>query len=336
LTALSLGSVYGGVARMRRSWYERHPYARRRLSRPVVSIGNLRVGGTGKTPVVSALAKLLLSMGHRPAVLSRGYGRLVKNDGVTVVSDGTRVRVGVEVSGDEPQMLATALPGVPVLVSTDRHLAGRLAEQHFAVSVHLLDDGFQHLALARDVELLLLSPADLDEGVLPSGRLRESLHAARVADAVLVPGSQEDATRVARAVNVGTAFALRARYAPLHWSDDGTELPAGPHRLVAVSAIARPERFFDALTGLGHEVAGRLAFRDHHWFTAADLQRAAEMAVQARAHCVVTTAKDAVRLAAGTQWAVLPMELAIEPAADFAAWLAGRVGLPPAMGESRP
>jgi tetraacyldisaccharide 4'-kinase len=325
LTAFPLGSVYGGVARMRRSWYERHPDARRRLGRPVVSVGNLRVGGTGKTPVVAALARLLASMGHRPAVLSRGYARRGKSDGVIVVSDGARTRTSVEESGDEPQMLARQLPGVPVLVSADRYLAGRLAEHHFGVSVHILDDGFQHLRLARDVELLLLSASDLDEPVLPAGRLREPLPAARVADAVLVHGSTDEAVRVARGAGVNAAFAVTTTYAPLRWPDDDTELPAGPHRVLAVSGIAHPDRFFDALTAVGHDVAGRLAFRDHHWFTAADLQRAAAMAVQVSAPCVVTTAKDVVRLPAGTRWAVLPMEVTIEPASDFAAWLGSRL-----------
>jgi tetraacyldisaccharide 4'-kinase len=326
LSALSLGTLYGRIARARRSWYERYPHARRQLERPVISVGNLRVGGTGKTPVVAALARLLTTMGHTPAVLSRGYARRVQDDGVVVVSDGAGVRVGVDASGDEPQMLARALPGVLVLVSPDRYLAGRLAESRLGATVHLLDDGFQHLRLARSVELLLLSAADLEEAVLPSGALREPADATRLADAVLVHGSEEEAARVAAAAGVSTAFALSTHYTPLRWSDDGAELPAVPHRVVAVAAIGRPERFFDALASLGHDVVDRIAFRDHHWFTPADLQRAANAAAKAGPGCVVvTTEKDAVRLPASTRWAVLPMEVGIGPAEGFASWLRARV-----------
>ena len=325
MTAFSLGTVYGGVARARRSWYERHPHARRRLAQPVVSVGNLRVGGTGKTPVVAAVARLLLAMGHRPAVLSRGYARKVTRDGVVVVSDGQQVRVGVEEAGDEPLMLARALPGVPVLVSPDRYLAGRLAEERLGASVHVLDDGFQHLALARSADLVLLSAADLDEPVLPSGRLRESPHAARAADAVLVRGTAQEAIQIARAVDVGVAFGVTTRYGPLRWTDDGSEVPAGTRRVLVVAGIARPERFVEALAAAGYDLAGRLTFRDHHWFTATDLRRAEKMAAKAGAHCIATTAKDAVRLPPGTRWAMLPMDVWIEPEDDFIDWLGSRL-----------
>src|SRR5687768_14277849 len=163
----------------RRAWYARHPEARRRLSSPVISVGNLAVGGSGKTPVVAMLARWLVSRGERPAILTRGYGRRHAADGVLVVSDRDRVIEPVARSGDEPQMLARALAGVPVLVSSNRYLAGRLAEGRFDCTVHLLDDGFQHFALERDVDLLLVSRDDLDDTVLPGGRLREPLEAAR-------------------------------------------------------------------------------------------------------------------------------------------------------------
>ena len=133
------------------------PSRRRRLSQPVVSVGNLRVGGSGKTPIVAHIARLLLERGERPAILTRGYARRCRPDGVTVVSDGTTILAGIESAGDEPLMLARALPGVPVLVGANRYLSGRLAEERFGATVHLLDDGFQHLELARDVDLLLVS-----------------------------------------------------------------------------------------------------------------------------------------------------------------------------------
>ncbi len=207
--------MYGHVARLRRSWYERHPLASRSLDSPVISVGNLVVGGSGKTPVVAAIARLLLEAGHRPAILTRGYGRRRSVEGVVVVSDGETILAPVDLSGDEPQMLARALPRVPVLVAADRYLAGRLAERQFGATVMVLDDGFQHLGLARDVDLLLVAPGDLDERVLPSGRLREPLTAGRAADAVLVSGSGDDAARVAEALGVGTAFTVTRRYGDL-------------------------------------------------------------------------------------------------------------------------
>ena len=164
-----LSGAYGRAARLRRAWYGGRPRRIRQLAQPVISVGNLTVGGSGKTPVVAALARLLIAVGERPAILTRGYGRRRGADGVVVVSSGHEVLVPTLQSGDEPQMLARALPGVPVLVSGDRHLAGRLAERTFGCTVHLLDDGFQHVQLARDVDLLVISTADLDERLLPWG-----------------------------------------------------------------------------------------------------------------------------------------------------------------------
>jgi len=322
-----LSAVYGRAARLRRSWYARHPDAVRCLERPVVSVGNLVVGGSGKTPVVAAIATLLLESGHRPAILSRGYGRRRPSERVVVVSDGARIMAAVDESGDEPQMLARALPGVPVLVSPDRYLAGRLAEVHLACTVHLLDDGFQHLQLARGTDLVIVSPGDLDDRVLPSGRLREPADAGRMADAVLVPGSAEDAARVASQLGVRAAFSFTRRYGALKALDSRDTIPASGAgtRVLAVAGIARPERFFSAVRGEGWDVVGEMRFHDHHWFTRRDLDAIRRAAEDARAAFVITTEKDAVRVGEQTRWASLPLNVVIEPAAAFADWLTGRV-----------
>ena len=194
-----LGAVYGRVADLRRQWYARHPERRRTLGVPVISVGNLVVGGSGKTPVTAALAQLLLKSGERPAILSRGYRRRTRPDDVVVVSDGASVLASVRESGDEPQMLARSLHGVPVVVCARRYRAGELAVSRFGSTVLVLDDGFQHLELARDVDLLIVSPDDLHEQVLPAGSLREPLDAGRMADAVLVPAAADEAQRVAKA-----------------------------------------------------------------------------------------------------------------------------------------
>jgi tetraacyldisaccharide 4'-kinase len=331
-----LSASYGGLARLRRSWYERHPQAQRILDRPVISVGNLSVGGSGKTPVVAALARLLLAMRHRPAILSRGYARRRIVDGVVVVSDSERVLEPVEHSGDEPQMLARALPGVPVLVCPDRHLAGRLAERHLGCTVLLLDDGFQHLLLGREVDLLIMPASDLDDSVLPSGRLREPLDSASSADGILVPGSDEDVERVAAAFDRMPVFRVSNHYGPLQHTPGASQNAPRPlttgssedppgARVVAVAGIARPARFFDALRAQGYEIVRELAFPDHHWYTTSDLQRVSEAMRTTGADLVVTTAKDAVRVPPQTAWAVLPMTAVIEPADRFAAWLAERL-----------
>jgi tetraacyldisaccharide 4'-kinase len=315
---------------MRRSWYARHPDAQRRLERPVISVGNLVVGGSGKTPVVAALAKLLVERGQRPSILSRGYASKHPSDGVVVVSDGSSVLAPVEESGDEAQMLARGLRGVPVLVCPDRHLAGRLAETYFGCTVHLLDDGFQHLQLARGTDLLIVSPTDLDERVLPSGRLREPSDAGRAADAVLVPGSSNDAHRVGAALGVTAAFTLSRRYAPLRALDD-RESSRGPgegKRVLAVAGIARPERFFAAVHAQGLQVVRELAYPDHHWFSARDLDTIRRAVVDTQAELVITTEKDAVRVGSQPGWAVLPMEVRIDPPADFETWLINRIVQP--------
>jgi tetraacyldisaccharide 4'-kinase len=323
----ALSAVYGRVARLRRSWYERHPHARRRLDRPVISVGNLVVGGSGKTPVVAALARMLCEMGEKPAVLSRGYARRRPADGVVVVSDRERVIEPVERSGDEPQMLARALPGVPVLVSPDRYLAGRLAERRFNCTVLLLDDGFQHLQLARTIDLLLVSPSDLTEQILPSGRLREGLDAARSAHALLVTGTSQDAAHVSAAINVAPSFTLVSRFAPLRRlrADEAAPVAGNGTRVVAVAGIARPERFFSALRSQGWDVAREISFPDHHWFTAQDLASVQDVLTHVGADLVVTTEKDAVRVGELPRWAVLPMRAVIEPENEFRAWLRGRL-----------
>ena len=322
-----LSAVYGRAARLRRSWYAKRPHAQRRLDRPVISVGNLTVGGSGKTPVVASIAKLLLERGHRPSILLRGYARRHESDGVVVVSDGARVMAPVEASGDEAQMLARALPGVAVLVCPDRYLAGRLAETHFACTVHLLDDGFQHLQLARDVDLLVVSPRDLEDRVFPAGRLREPAEAARVADAVIVPGSMDEAARVASMLGVATSFTMTTRFGSLRPLTAGESMPVegSGANVLGVAGIARPERFFAAVRSQGFDVVGEMAFPDHHWFTASDLESIARQAASANADVVITTEKDAVRIGARPGWAALPMEAALEPAAVFVDWLMTRV-----------
>jgi tetraacyldisaccharide 4'-kinase len=331
LTSL-LSSAYSALAAWRRARYTRDPSSRHRLVRPVVSVGNLRVGGTGKTPVAEYLARLLVEMGERPAVLTRGYARRLAQDGVTVVSDGTALRANLDVAGDEPLMLARALPGVAVLVGADRYLSGALAERRLGATVHILDDGFQHFELARDVDLLMVSEEDLTDVPLPAGRLRESLAAARVADAALVTAGYESAAeRVGRALGVPTVFRVtRAIGAPRMVAQprDTVVVPTAS-RVFLVAGIARPDRFEADIAAAGWEIAGMLTFRDHHRFSPRDVKRIGAAAKSAAAAIILTTEKDAVRLTSqllgDLSIASVPLMVGVEPADRFRDWLRDRL-----------
>jgi tetraacyldisaccharide 4'-kinase len=173
--------------------------------------------------------------------------------------------------------------------------------------------------------MLLVSPDDLDERVLPSGRLREGLDAARAADAVIVTGTSDDAARVSGALGVTTAFRVATTFGVLRPLGEGeAPVPAGA-RVVAVAGIARPERFFHAVRAQGWNVVAELRYPDHHWYTAKDLAGINNVAQESRARAVVTTEKDAVRVGEQAWWAALPMHVTIEPALEFEAWLRGRL-----------
>jgi tetraacyldisaccharide 4'-kinase len=331
-----VSALYGSIARLRRAWYEGHPHRQRRLARPVISVGNLVVGGSGKTPVVACLAALLRELGERPSILSRGYGRRARKAGVLIVSDGQQMLAGVEESGDEPQMLARALPGIPVLVSSDRYEAGRLGCDQFGSTVLLLDDGYQHLRMARDLDLLVVAPGDVRERMLPAGRLREPIGAARSADALLVTGDRADAARLQESLGVSDAFLVVARYQRVRAIMGAGPIPAvAGRRAIAVAGIARPDRFFTALREQGWTVVREMTYRDHYWFTSRDRRHIEDLARGLGVDAIVTTEKDAVRLeslpddgaaaSSRARWAVLPMEMAIEPADAFATWLSGRL-----------
>jgi tetraacyldisaccharide 4'-kinase len=229
---------------LRRAWYARRSERRRRLAHPVISVGNLVAGGSGKTPAVISIARLLLARGERPVVLTRGYGRRETTDGVLIVSDGMRVLEAVARSGDEPQLIAQSAPGVPVLVSPDRYVAGAFAERTFDPTVSILDDGFQHVQLERDVDLLLVSSADLTERVLPSGLLREPLEAARFADALLVAGMDDEVASVAHALGHDTAFKTTTRYGEhagrVSWRSPASRGRGGSSTRCGCSAMTSP------------------------------------------------------------------------------------------------
>ena len=287
--------------RVRRRRFERQPQRQRRLSRPVISVGNVSLGGTGKSPVVAAIAQWLSDAGERPAILSRGYARRDPVDGVVVVSDGSTIQSAVEQSGDEPLMLARQVPRAIVCVSPERYLAGLLAEEKLGATVHVLDDGFQHLELARDLDILVTSLGEIPNGkVIPAGRLREPIDAAARAQVLVV----SDATAGAAAAeawalgisqscgmlrNLGEPVMVRLK-------QDPTERMEGP--ILAVAGIAHPDRFVQSLKAAGWNVADSMMFKDHHRYSTTDVAAIAAKMQRAGADAVFTTDKDAVRFEA--------------------------------------
>lgn len=308
--------IYGAAHRLRRRWYTDRA---ERLPAPVVSIGNLHWGGTGKTPLTAAVTRGLLERGFRPAILSRGYGS--RGRGVRLVSSGEGPLLGPGVAGDEPVQLAGELPGAAVVVCADRHRAGRHAMErlHPPPDVFVLDDGFQHLRLARDIDLVVLPGADpFGKGRLaPSGRLREPLVALRHADAIVVSESTpNEAREIARALAgtgfEGPAFSSRIESRPARWSSGETVAPTA--RMLLVSGIGRPGRFEEEAERAGIQILGHLKFRDHHSYPDESLERIARAADELRADGVLATSKDAVKLLGRLQprLAELPVRAILE------------------------
>ncbi|MDR3748357.1 MAG: tetraacyldisaccharide 4'-kinase [Acidobacteriota bacterium] len=256
----------------------------RHLRFPVVSIGSLSAGGSGKTPLTIALAQALMRRSLHVDVLSRGYGR--QSDAVTRVDpSGTAAEFG-----DEPLLIARAA-GVPVYVATQRYRAGLLAEaapsESNVPAVHLLDDGFQHRQLHRDVNILLLDAQDFEDHLLPAGNLREPLRAIRRAHVIAIPADNPELESRLKASNwQGTVWHLRRCM----------QVPPIDGPVVAFCGIARSKQFFAGLEAAGLHLASRLAFPDHHLYVQHDLDCIQDAARSTAAAAFVTTEKDRVRL----------------------------------------
>ncbi len=275
----ALSPVFGVAVGARNALYDRGLLRARRLQGPVISIGNLSVGGSGKTPFVMLLGELLKARGIKFDVLTRGYGRQSK--GVALVNPGGLPRE----FGDEPLLIARRLD-VPVVVGEERYAAGQFAEQRFGPQLHLLDDGFQHRQLAREFDIVMLTPEDVRDRLLPAGRLREPLASLRRADAVVLTlGATADGLPVKPRVIWRARRGLRTR---------GVKLPTRP---VAFCGIARPQGFFAQLRKAGLELAAEASYRDHHAYEEKDIRELRWMREQTEADGYITTEKDAVNLA---------------------------------------
>lgn len=270
------------------------------LAAPVISIGNITVGGTGKTPCTAYIANFLQQQGLAVAILSRGYKRT--STGIVEVSDDENILRDAQESGDEPYLLAQKCPGVRVVVSADRFAAGNWMESKNKVDVFLLDDGYQHIQLSRKLNLLLLDATEPLENyeLLPAGKLREPLMAIQRADAVII-------TRADQAHNIDALQILIKKYSraniPLFWAqheimqfklmnsistvNDLTIVP-----VAALSCIAKPESFLQSLTAQKLNVTFQRSFPDHHRYSTEEFLRFVANAKAAQAKAIVTTEKD--------------------------------------------
>lgn len=293
-----LSPLYSGVMRLRTWAYKKGHMAAKTLPRPVISIGNITLGGTGKTPFVMAVAEWLKGQGVRAVIVTRGYGGRI-GKGPALVSRGEGALLSPLVAGDEPVMMADKMRGVPIVAGSDRFNAGLFAIRELNAQVILLDDGFQHLALNRDIDIVLLSARrPFGTGrVFPGGDLREPFSAIGRASAIVVTDSQGLGPAQIKAYREMLDEPARKR--PVFFSQIRAKAirgldPSTP--VFAFCGIGAPEAFFEMCAGTGAEIRGRKAFRDHHAYTLADINEIAWKAVKSGAACIVTTAKDAVKV----------------------------------------
>jgi tetraacyldisaccharide 4'-kinase len=308
-----LSPVYSIAMRIREYLYQKDIFTRTAFNVPVISIGNLTMGGTGKTPLVQYTARLLRDNGYRPAVISRGYGGATK-ERINIVSDGENIFLDAGYVGDEPRMLAETLPGVPVLTGIVRRLPAAKAVE-MGADILLLDDGFQHMAIRRDLDLVLFNADTLagNSRVFPGGVLREPISALHRCSAFILTSTNEQNRQ--RAEQFSTLLKDRfpgrpvffSRYRPAGFlrrepgKADGAahkackELPAG-QRCFAFCGIARPEGFRQTLNKLGIEPVAFKAVRDHYAYPAKTVRQLVEEARKAGANFFLCTEKDMVKL----------------------------------------
>ena len=320
-----LSLPYGSIVAARNRLYDGGVLKQQKLPRPVISVGNLTVGGTGKTPTVIFLALLLKEHGYRPAVLSRGYGGCAHSP-VNVVSDGNRILMGWREAGDEPILIARAAPGIPVLTGSRRLLTGRAAVETFGADVLILDDAFQHRSLFRDIDIVLLDDArPFGNGfLLPRGPLREPTDSLRRADILLRTGDAENGEPLREAASLPS---FRAIHKPQGVVAGGTErietfAALRGQKVFAFAGIGSPEAFRRSLKELGAAVVGFRVFPDHHPYDLSDIENLRRLAAESGAARVVTTEKDGIRLVDFPDFlaevSLLRIGMEISPAEPFA------------------
>lgn len=294
-----LSVLYGAVTRTRLSLYRRGTFHSTKLDRPVISVGNITTGGTGKTPLVEWVARTVAATGKRVCILTRGYGR-DNPDRRVVVSDGNTVLSTPSEAGDEPFLLAVNLVGIAaVIADADRVATGRAAIEQFGTDCFVLDDGFQHLRLERDLNIVTIDATNPWGGghLLPYGRLREPLSGLSRADCVVITRTDQANDlpaldeKVRRLTNNAPVFHLQMRVVRIRPFKNTPETIPTP--VAAFCAVGNPRSFFNQLP---HEVVLQKAFPDHHRYSQREIDSLIEDAKRAGAKSLITTAKDAVKL----------------------------------------
>jgi len=313
---------------------------RHRLSVPVISIGNLTFGGTGKTPAVQTVCRMLIGQGKKVVVLSRGHGGAARR--ATVVSDGGSLLVGSEIAGDEPVLLASTLPGVPVIVGKDRRESGELALKQFKPDVIVLDDGLQYWQLHRDLDIVILD-ANRPFGsgyVMPMGDLREPASGLKRAGIVFLGNAKsfgdieyENLTKRILRLTPGAQI-FKCSREPLHFRDvnTGAELDLSwirGRKVLAFCGIGRPSAFYEMLESLG-AVVKSITFPDHHRLTETEIARIKDEFNACGADAITTTDKDAARLGCPAPFDdlfTLSIQLEIEESSRFAEYITNRIDI---------
>jgi len=334
---IPLSWVYSIVVNLRNKLYDAKKLTIRHLDAKVISVGNITVGGTGKTPIVEYVARHFKEKGLKVCVLSRGYKR--KSKGTQIVTDGSQILTRIEDAGDEPFLLAQRLHGIPIVVDSDRYRGGFVAQKQFSPDIIILDDGFQHRRLARDVDIVSLDGSKpFGNGrILPAGPLREKPNSLTRADVILLTQVNDNdvASNINTIIKFCSAPVFKSAHRPLSLiGEDGSfESPQilNGKNIIAFCGIANPKRFHKTLANLGAQVCEFLIFPDHHFYGRAQIQKIAHTALKMQAACVVTTEKDWVRLPPKLpqeiQWRFLSIELAVEDAVTFFEYIETKCGL---------
>jgi len=299
-----LSALYGAVTRARLTLYRRGTFRTTTLDRPVISVGNITTGGTGKTPLVEWVARTLAAEGKKVCILTRGYGRS-HPDRHVLVSDWQTVFASASEAGDEAYLLAKNLEGVAAVISdANRAAAGKDAIKHLNPDCFVLDDGFQHLRLARDLNIVTIDATNPWGGgnLLPYGRLREPRSSLSRADCLVITradqaeGIQSLRSELAQLTVGCPQFLSRMRTVRIAPLTDPSESPDLPQRSAAFCAVGNPQSFFSQLRDEGQELSFTKAFPDHYSYTQKDLDRLVNAAKKAGVEALITTAKDAVKL----------------------------------------
>ena len=325
-----LSLLYGAVTRTRLSLYRRGTFHTTKLDRPVISVGNITTGGTGKTPLVEWVARTVAAQGKKVCILTRGYGRKDPHLQV-IVSDGYGVLASPTEAGDEPYLLASRLVGsAAVISSADRIAAGHEAINDFGTDCFVLDDGFQHLRLARDLNIVTIDATNPWGGgkLLPYGRLRETPESLSRADCVVITRCDQvreldklrsEIRRFTGGRPIFHSEMRTSRVSPLKNGSSETLTP--PARVAAFCAVGNPHSFFEHVRRSGYELALQKLYPDHHVYSQDEIDALAQQAKEAGAEALITTAKDAVKLRTlsfSLPCYVLEIEMSIENGEELA------------------